>query len=228
MDLAEILEEIDAPEEIGAWVASGGFDIDGAWDNCERAEHRVWIGACAGFPIQELIDAAAATAWSAIDQLAGLDARIGNAFELAVSGAPTDELVRTAAFCREWAEGAGTYRKPRSPAAPYLASAAALVLEAAEGLAIGEARREAVRLERSRQTGVLIGVGTQIVLPPREGPAQLNVIAAATDPAHGIFLFAIAAIAEALRECTNALEQQGRGDGAAAIDAVFRATLERE
>lgn len=233
MELIELLEEIDAPDDVTAWIREADLDFEEAWQTCRRGDHRIWICACAGVPIESLVEAAAAVVLTAADTFPDVAEPLTRAVTLAVEGASSSALIAAAEACEQLADGGvGGYRRPLPPGHGSAARAAGLVARAAEGLAAGEARREAVRLEQSRATGALIGVGNQIVLPRSDGQARLQVMAAASDPAQGAFLFSVAAAAEAVAECAHAVAQgsprpaEAEASAREDLDAVVREALE--
>lgn len=221
MELHEALRAIGAPAEFADAVAADEVAFEDAWQRCQRADHRIWLAACGGAPIEVVIETAALVVMSAAEEL-DADAVV-RAAELAVAGA-LDELPRAVEHCEQLASGAvsGGYREAQHPALPHLARAGMLLANAAQGLAEGEARREAERLERAHRTAVLLGAGTSITLPAPDEPARLHPMLAAHDPAQGAFLFAVAACAEAIREVSAA-----RLAGPAPSEEL-RARVERE
>jgi hypothetical protein len=234
MELHEILERADAPSALVRWVRESLADLDQAWERCARPDHRIWLAAVAGAPIEALIEAAAAVVTRRLEGEARPPEAVLRALELALGGGSGPELLEAAEACEAVAGGGvGSYRDAEPPRHAPLARAAALVAGAAEGLSTGEARREAARLEQARQTGAFVGVGTQIALPARAGPARLDVLAAGRDPAQGVFLFAVAAAAEAALEA-SALEGATPADAAASealvreLDALVRDVLESD
>lgn len=229
MTLVEALESADAPDELKRWAADGALDLDTAWEDCRRGDHRLWLAACAGAPIDALIEAAAAVVYLADERAPESPETIGAALDLAIAGADSAQLLAAAAACEHIADGGSAdYRSPSGPGTEARARAAALVAHAAEALIAGEARHEAARLEQARATGAALGVGMQGAFPPDAGPARLNVIAAAADPAQGSFLFAVAASAQAVADVADALRRAG-GDPDRIdreLDAVVRAVLD--
>lgn len=228
MELEETLASADAPDELTRWATRRHLDFDQAWDLCERGDHRIWLAACGGAPIQALIEAAAATVYVAEERSTGSPAAIADALDLAVVGAEPDELLRAAEVCEHIAQGGSAgYRDISGPGTAARARAAALVVRAAEALVAGNARREASRLEHARAIGAVLGVGMQAALPRRDGPARLNVVAAAGDPAQGTFLFAVAASAQAVADVLESLERSGadRDSVGRELDAIVRGAM---
>ena len=225
--LAELLTSIDAPEVLVTWVREGGWELAEAWERTPEPSHRLWLAGCAGAPIERAVEAAAAAVFAAMERFSGLPEALASVVTLAVTGGTPAELLAAAGACEDFASGRGSYRDARSPGFAALCRASALVAHAAEGLASGEARREAVRLDRAREVGRVIGAGAQIGLPSPDGLARLDVLAAASDPAQGAFLFAIAAAAEAVREAGEALEEGGAEPAAvrALLEPAVRAAL---
>lgn len=227
MELADVLARLDAPEALVRRVAELTFDE--AWEACEWGEHRVWLAAGAGAPIEALVEAAATAALVVLERLGDPSPALARAAELAVAGASVFELSRAAARCEQIAEAAqGTYRIAPGKALPPAARAAALVARAAEGLAEGEARREAVRLERARASGALLGAGMHAFLPAGEGPARIHLATVDSDPAQSAFLFAVAACAESLFESESALHALRDPLAPSDLDAIVRGVLEDE
>ena len=149
---------------------------------------------------------------------------IEHALELAISGAGSAALVSAAQTCEHVADGGlADYRSGAGPDIEALARAAALVARAAEALIAGDARREAVRLEQARAVGANLGIGMQAVLPRRDGPARLDVLAAAADPAQGSYLFCVAACAEAVL-----IASATKGTDPVALDRVVEESLRSE
>jgi len=199
MELHELLELANAPDEIVRWAREDLLDFDTAWERCRRSDHRLWLAAVAGAPIEDVIDAAAAVVMTVEAQVGGVPAVVGDALTMAVEGARQRQLSAAAKACEHIADGGmADYRSGAGPSVEALASATALVVRAAEALMAGEARREAVRLEQARAVGANLGIGMQSVLPQGDGPARLSVLAAASDPAQGSFLFCVAACAQAV------------------------------
>lgn len=228
MDLFERLETADAPPELVREVRDGDLDLEAAWERCARPDHRVWLAACAGVPIERVIEASALSVYLAEERSPGALAAVGEALDLAVSGGAADALVHAATACeRIAAGGVGDYRSPTGPGTAERARAAALVARAAEALIAGEARREAARLEQARSAGAMLGIGMQAVLRPEDGDTRLDPVAAAADPAQGMFLYCIAACAQATRECVEALAREGAPRDAALrdVDAAVREAL---
>lgn len=214
-----MLERVDAPDELVTSVRDTLADLDQAWEACDRGAHRVWLAAVAGAPIEVMIEAGAAAVTALLERLPEPPEAAVVALERAVGGATTVDLLAAAEACEALAD-AGSYRGTSAPARAAAARAAALVARAAEGLAAGEARREATRLEQAQRTGAFVGVGTHAVLPADPGPARLDVAHGPADPAQGTFLYAVAAVAEAVAEVAAALGDEP------ATDALVRAALE--
>ena len=204
VDLHEILDAADAPDTLTLWART--HDHDSAWEACEQPESRVWLAAASGAPIEALVEAAAMAVFVADARAPESPAPVGEALEEAIEGADPDALTAAAQVCEQLAEGGtGDYRRPSDPGFADRARAAALVARAAEARIAGDAMREAARLEQARGLAVNLGIGMQSMLPRSDGPARLDVVAAANDPAQGNFLFAVAACAEACRLAVDAL-----------------------
>lgn len=231
MDLHEVLEVADAPDELVRWAREEGLEFEDAWTRCGRVDHRIWLAACGGIPIERVIEAAALAVFLAEERSSGSPGVIGDALDLAAGGATADALVGAALACEQIAAGGmGDYRIPSGPGTVERARAAALIARAAEALLAGEARREANRLEHARATGANLGIGMQSVLPRAEGPARLDVLSAAADPAQGAFLFCVAACAQAGRECVDALVRDGEelANAERDVDAAVLTGLSRD
>lgn len=227
MTLADALEAIGAPEALVQHVRAEELDVESAWDACDRGEYRVWIAAGLGAPIEALIEAAAAAVLVTLEQLGDPSPALADAVELAASRPSPRELAHAAEICEQIAEGIGAgYREPPPVAVVRTARASALVAHAAEGLAEGEARREAVRLERARTAGALLGAGAHAFLPAREDPPHLDLHRLAADPAQSAWLFAVAACAEALVEACAALATVDEHFDPGELDRVVRTVLE--
>lgn len=227
MELGDVLARLEAPEALVRQVA--GLSFEEAWDECVRAGHRIWLAACAGAAIEALVEAAATAVLVVLERLGDPSPALARAAELAVAGGSVSELSRAAARCEQIAEAAqGTYRIAPGVAVPHAARAAALVARAAEGLTEGEARREAVRLERARARGALLGAGMHAFLPAGEGPARIHLPTVDADPAQSAFLFAVAACAESLFESEAALHALRGPLAPSDLDAIVRGALEDE
>ena len=235
MELHELLERVDAPDDLVVWARDAALEFDAVWATLTRGDHRLWVAACGGTPIEVLVEAAAAAVLTAVDTFTEAPEPVVHALELAVGGGSAVELLEAAEACEQVAVsgfGRGGYRSAAGPGSAEASRAAALVARAAEGLIAGEAQREGVRLEQARARGAYLGVGAQAALSSPEGPPRLDVMAAASDPAQGAFLFAVAACAEALAESARAVAE-GNPDTAAAeqsarrdLDRVVRRTIE--
>lgn len=226
VELHEILAAADAPDALTRWARD--HDHDSAWEACVRGESRVWLGAASGAPIDALVEAAAMAVYVADARAPESPPRIGQTLDAAIAGAEPEALTAAADACEQVAEGGtGEYRRPTDPGLGDRARAAALVARAAEARIAGDAMREAARLERARGLAVNLGIGMQSVLPRRDGPARLDVVAAASDPAQGNFLFAVAACAEACRHAVDALValDVDAGEARRAIDVAVRDAL---
>lgn len=223
MRLADALERMDAPESLLQPVRELDLELDAAWERCARADHRVWLAAGAGAPVELLVEASAAAVLVLLERLGDPSDALSDAAELAAGGASIRDLARAAERCEQIAErGEASYRTAPGIGLVHAARAAALVARAAEGLGQGEARREAVRLERARHTGALLGAGAHAVLPARDEPARVNVHALTSDPAQGAFVYAVAACAEALFEADAVRDVLEPGE----LDAMVRSVLE--
>lgn len=219
MELYEALRSIGAPAELASTIEDEAT-LEDVWAACERGDHRLWLAACGGAPIELLIEAAAVAVFVVAEEL-DADA-ILETTELAVAGA-LDELPAAIAACEALvSDAAGGYRDAQKPGLPHAARAAMLLAHAAQGLSEGEARREAERLDRAQRSAALLGAGSSITLPAHAGPARLSPDRAAHDPAQGSFAFAVAAAAEAITECVAA--RLAGSDP----DAEARAAVERE
>ncbi len=220
MDLHELLDAADAPDDLVAWAREEDLDFEGAWVACARGDHRLWLAACGGAPIERVIEAAAAALFAVEASVAATSTMIDEALTLAISGGGAVELLTAAEACERIADGGmADYRREAGPDLEALARSSALIARAAEALIAGDARREAVRLEQARAAGANLGIGMQSVLPRGEGPARLDILAAAADPAQGSFLFCVAACAEAL------LVAGAEGTEARALDTIVEDTL---
>ncbi len=185
----------------------------------------MWLAACGGVPIERVVEAAGAAVLVVCERYGSIADPVVRTVELAVSGALESEDGSVEA-CRAISNGdLGTYREANYPGLPSAARAATLVLHAAQGLIEGEARREAARLHRARQTAAILGAGAHITLPAPVGPARLYPELAAHDPAQGAFLFAVAAAAEAVVECGATTLAEGL-DAEDELDEVVRTVVE--
>ncbi|MEC7524975.1 MAG: hypothetical protein VYE22_34155 [Myxococcota bacterium] len=235
MELHALLESADAPDALVAEVKEAELEFDAAWARVARADHRLWLAAVGGTPVEVLVEATAAAVLTAVDTFTEAPEPVVRALELSVGGAEPAELLAAAEACEAVAVsgfGAGGYRSAAEPGSAEAARAAALVARGAEGLAAGEAQREALRLDQARARSAYLGVGVQVALSSPEGPARLDVLAAAGDPAQGAFLFVVAACAEAVRESARAVAAGNpRADAAEAsaledLDRVVRRAIE--
>ena len=232
-DLGDMLARVDAPEPLVSRAQAEEWSFEAAWGECDRGDHRIWIAACGGAPIEVLLEAAAVTVLRALEGFSDGTETLLEAIEGAVAGEPPDVLIAAAEACETLADGGvGGYRAATAPGYGALARAAALVARAGEGLAAGEAAREAGRLDQASRAAAYLGVGQQIVLPAAAGPARLDVLAAAADPAAGAFHFSVAALAEAVAEAGLALaagasDPEGAiSEARARLDAIVRVAIE--
>jgi hypothetical protein len=231
MELHDILREIGAPDELSADVEEQESSFEEAWERCGRGDHRVWLAAAGGVPVELLIEAAAGAVLVTGEKLGEAAEVVLEAAELAVSRS-VDELPEAIAACESVAGGGvGSYRGAHLLGLPHAARAAILVAHSAQGLTEGETRREAVRLDQAQRSAAMLGVGSSITLPAQAGPARLQSMLAARDPAQGSFLFAVAAAAEAVAECALAElggseEAKVRAEVEGALDRVVREVLE--
>lgn len=219
MEIYEVLRSVGGPADLADVLEDTALSFDEAWDGCRRGDHRVWLAACGGAPIEAVIEAAA-TAVLVLAEALEAEVVLETA-QLAVAGA-IDELPGAIAACEALAsDPTGGYRDAQQPGLPHAARAAMLLAHAAEGLAEGEARREATRLDQAQRSAALLGAGSNITLPAQAGPARLSPSLAAGDPAQGSFVFAVAAAAEAVRECVAA-QLAGRSPDADEVSAAER------
>lgn len=226
VELDEVLERVGAPGALVREVRERALDFAQAWDECADVTHRLWLAACGGAPVEVVVESACAVVLRVTERLGRRADFVAEAAERAARGDVT-ELSPALEACETWVEAApATYRDPASASLWHAAKAASLVGHAALGLAEGEARREAPRLEQARRTAALLGAGSHITLPARAGPARLEPLAA-PDPAQSSFAYAVAAAAEALVECVAALRALEQGGAIEAeVDALVRGTLE--
>lgn len=229
MELYELLGLADAPEELESWAKGLQLDFDAAWVECGRGDHRVWVAACGGSPLEEVVEAGAACVLHVEEMCPDAPSTIGDAAELAVAGADQEELLAAAERCERLAREPSTgYRSAAGPGLGGRARAAALVARAAEALSAGEAQREAGRLQHAQAVSAALGVGVQTVLPPDEGPTRLDLIAGASRASHGTLLFVVAAVAAALGELEDAVAtlEDSREVARRAIDQIAKESFE--
>jgi hypothetical protein len=231
MELSDVLERVGAPAPLVIGVRERVLDLEQAWSECRRGEHRVWLAAVGGAPVEVIVECAAAVVLSVCERLGRSLERIAETAERAVSG-DTEGLEEAIDACEALAQAdPTTYREPAAAGLAQAARAGALVGHAALALAEGEARREAPRLERARRMAALLGAGADTTLPARAGPARLEPLSE-PDPAQASFAFAVAAAADAVEASEAALRATTDPDAAdwarAEVDALVRAALEED
>lgn len=222
MELADVLEAMDAPDALVDGVRRDALDLGEAWETCVEADHRVWLAASAGAPVEVLVEASASAVLVLLERLGDPSPVLADAAQLAVAGASARELGLAAERCEEIAERGAGYRDAAGLDLGHAARAAALVARAGEGLAQGEARREAVRLDRAQHMASMLGAAVHAVLPANADAARVDVNAIGRDPAQGAFVYAVAACAEALREVASLREVVDPDE----LDAIVRSVLE--
>jgi hypothetical protein len=212
-ELVGLLEEADAPESVLAWAAPHG-SLEDAWNACARPDHRCWLAAVAGAPMERIVDAAATAFFSVAEGRDDL-ASLTQALEAVVAEDDGPTCVELAETCEAQAErGPAGYRSaPASAAYAGAARAAALVCRAREAMLSAELSLEGARLDRARNTSVLLGGGVHAFLPANAGPVRLSDVPKA-HAVHGALLFVVAACAEACREIAASLTEWRRTDAA--------------
>ncbi len=225
--LTDRLEAIDAPDALVEWTR-GFDDVDAAWESCRRGAHRVWLAVIAGAPIEALLEAGAAALLEAEERFSLRSPAVATAIDAALEGADAATLIEAAEACESLSEGGSAgYREAMPPGYEAIARGAALLARAAEALAAAEAIREARVLEEARHRAATLGIGAQAALPSRDGPARLEQLSAAGDPAQGNLLFCVAACAQAVLDAQDAVVTAGTPtrEAEAALDAVTREAL---
>lgn len=231
MELHQILRRVDAPEALAAWAESELLDLEQAWDRCNRGDHRIWLAACGGMPIEKLIDAAAEVLLVVAEELDVSIDRVASTIEAASIGDSSEALLEMAEDCDRIAqEGAGGYREGKSDENASVARGAASLARAAEGLVAGAAVRDASRVDEARGRSVMLGVGIQSMLPRDVGVPRLDVSGDGQGPAQGIFLFCVAACSEAVSEAQVAVVTRGGTvvEAQRHVDRVTSVALTRE
>ncbi|MCC6874600.1 MAG: hypothetical protein IT378_09875 [Sandaracinaceae bacterium] len=203
IDLRSRLEEIGAPDALvrstGETSEHEDETLGGIWDRCRRGDHRLWLAAVAGVPVERIVEAAGSAILFAATGREGAEALAG-AIERALGSDSPEECLARAARCEELAErGPGGYRSGPSAGFAALARGAGLVARACEGLIAAEAALSATRRERARRSATLLGAGEQALLGPDPGPAAV-LAAPPAHPARHLLCFTVAACAQAVDE----------------------------
>ena len=56
MELHELLERVDAPDDLVVWARDAALEFDAVWATLTRGDHRLWVAACGGTPIEVLVE----------------------------------------------------------------------------------------------------------------------------------------------------------------------------
>jgi hypothetical protein len=196
-----LLRRAGAPRELIEWTRGRG--IDSVWDECDRGDWLVWLGAVEHVPAVSVVQAAVACARRALRAVPkGSDRKV-----LAAALRAAQEL-RSSELCAQRAEGCerlagklegAAYRVLPSNPRQHAAAAVAAAARAAETLLAAEAQRFLERDQESRLRAASLGVGDQIisrgVLPPLVYDPDDELLAMCFSAAEGAVVHATHALA---------------------------------
>ncbi len=249
MDLEAILERLNAPEDLVAWVAI--LEEQDPWSRCARADWLIWLAACEAASIATLLSGACDCVQLAVQALPATVPHLADAVRIARQVAVQTEVsddpgqaglgmsqtadpskpdpiaacLAAAQRCEQAAEHfPAAYRTAMSAGFSAAARAAAWVARAAEGLATANIRSETNRLDQGLQRAVTLGLSPQNVIPEPADPPILDPLADAGDPVQTELIYAVAATSQAIAEAVDALTPAK--DDTTAVDDTHAAMLE--
>lgn len=213
-----MLDLAGAPIALIDWVASLGDDEDEAWDGCDKGDWLVWLAACSGVSLDDVLDAACRAVRHAVRQLEGGHGRqLEDALMRIAKHADQDELSAVVRDCEAQSENVETsYRSAPPPGAAHAAHAVAHLARAVEALDAALAADQAIRSNEALVAAGTLGVPPTLMMRP-QGTPLLIPQAIERDPIQQELAFAVAASAEALERAARALAKDQ--DDAALEDA---------
>ena len=217
-----LLQRFDAPHALLAWLARPRRADP--WLGCARGDWLIWLAACLGRPLGEVLAAACDCVGRALDALPGHTDVLRNAVALARARRSAEACAAAAADCdaarREYP---ASYRAGMTLGFAPASRAACWVARAAEGLLTAETRAEVRGTTQARARAVIIGLNPDVMPRRLTGPACL-------DPIQEELGFVVAAAAQAVKAAARALgpqpqDSQARKEAQAAFAELVRQRL---
>ena len=199
-NVADLLQNMEAPEELVAW--SAGRSFDDAWDECEHAVHQVWLWGAVGLSLNHGVLAVHDAAHDVLPSVPEARSIVEHVLGLAaacVDRRATREQCEQAADEAEQAarDAKATFRDAMPEGYTPIVRASAWIARAAEGLMTARLRAEAARMQRAQQTASYLGAGVNILVE-NEPPIRLAAELVPDDAFHSELLYVVAALAEAM------------------------------
>ncbi len=199
-----MLDLAGAPLALIDWLASLGDDEDEAWDGCDKGDWMVWLAACSGLSLDDVLDASYRAVHHVVQRIEG-----GHGLEDALARIAThadqDDLASVVRDCEAATEGVETgYRRAPPPGARHAAQAVAHLARAVEALDAALAADQAIRSNEALVAAGTLGVPPALMMRPQGTPLLIPSLIEA-DPIQQELAFAVAASAEALERAARAL-----------------------
>lgn len=200
-DPTRLLRRAGAPAEVVAWTSGRG--IHALWDECDRGDWLIWLGAVENVPCVALVEAAVACARRAARAVPKGKKRrpITQALRAAHELTSSPLCAERALACEKLAgkvEAAG-YRAAPPTQLSWAAAAAGCAARAAEALLAAEARRQAERDQESRGRAATLAAADHIIsrgdFPPLVFEPDDELMALCVDAAASAIAYAAHALA---------------------------------
>jgi hypothetical protein len=199
----EALQRAGAPSDLAGWLGTRA-DPSGAWEECDRGDWLIWLGALEGLPLVALVEAALDVAERAARELPKGRRSLLGALSVARALGSARACAEAASRCEAMAQAR---RPPYREAAPSrlrsAASSVAHAARAAEGLLVAEARLASERLRAGSELAAAVGVGDAVMAVQRAEPARWQ--PGADEASHEWVALTIDAAARAVVHAVRAL-----------------------
>jgi len=202
------LDLAGAPAELVAWVAEVG--ADDAWDGSDKGDWLLWLAACEGVALDDVVQAAHLAVHRAVTMMQSKQADALRAALQSLEGGeqPPSATIETV---RKRAEAApASYRS--QPEAGYVAAARAVVHLATtvEAIEAAIARDEGLRNTEAIAAASIIGVPPVMMTRP-QGALRLVPTAIANNQVQQELAFAVASAARAVEHVACAIARDRDG-----------------
>ncbi|MEM9069054.1 MAG: hypothetical protein AAGE52_11140 [Myxococcota bacterium] len=206
--LPSLLARVDAPEAMIAWAKGVGDD---AWATCPSPEWQVWLAGVYGESLNHLLLGLSGWAGEILANVPDAEAVVLHVLAKAEGCVRRDVRREDCLAAAEEADrvardAPATFRNGVATAYPPLATGAAWVARAAEGLLTARLRAEADRMQRAQATASYLGAGVN-ALVENEPLVRLAADRVPEDAFHAELLYVVAAGAEAASALALALQR---------------------
>ncbi len=209
MDLAQALEDLDAPDSLRRIVQGRPeLTLDELWADAEEPEWLPWLAPLVPLPLNALVTALLEVTSAQVNELGDGAEGLEEVLHVAVDGvlgeATAEECAEAAIVAKELAATPpATYRTTSARLYVRVATAAEWSARAAEGLGLGRRRAEAARLRKAQDSARLFGTGADIFVE-KEPELFVHPALVKQDPEQAELVYVVAACAEAAKALAEA------------------------